>query len=70
MTHREALLIMSARLLGASWRRIAELFGGATQADGMRFVDQAESTLGLPAGLGEDEELYQRFQVLLDEVVR
>ena len=57
MTPDRALLIAHARLLGATYRRIAELFGGSTQADGERLCSEAEAALGLPAGMLDRDDV-------------
>jgi hypothetical protein len=50
MTHRDALLILHARLLGATWNRISELYDGNSQRDGMNLIAEAEHLLGLEMG--------------------
>jgi hypothetical protein len=52
-----AVLILHARLLGATYRRVAELFGDRTghQLDGERLVSEAERVLGLEPGWVDDE---------------
>lgn len=61
-----AILIALTRACGATHRRIAELHGGRTQADGARLVGDAERLLDLPPGALDDLDLW----LLLDERLR
>lgn len=53
-----ALLVAMTRAAGASHRRIAELQGERTQAEGARLVADAERVLGLPPGALDDSDLW------------
>jgi len=47
MSKETALLVVHARMLNCSWRRIAELFGDNDRQDtGRRLLHEAERTLG------------------------
>ena len=61
-----AALVVAARLLGASHRRLAELFGGRSQAAGAELLHEAESMLGLPPGATDDDAMIAAFGGLAD----
>ena len=61
-----AALVVAARLLGASHRRLAELFGGGSQAAGAELLHEAEFMLGLPPGATDDDALIVAFGGLTD----
>jgi hypothetical protein len=61
MSKETALLVIHARMLNCSWRKIAELFTDDTRQDaGRRLVYEAEITLGLNQGAIDSESLYER----------
>ena len=62
MTPDRAVLILHARLLGATWRRVAELFGADGQEAGMRLCSEAEAALGLPGGWSNDDDVDREAQ--------
>lgn len=60
MNKETALLIVHARMLNCSWRRIAELFSDDFRQDtGRRLVHDAERALGLNVGAADSETLYE-----------
>ena len=57
MPPERAMLILHARLLGATWRRVAEQFGATGQETGMALCSEAEAALGLPGGWSNDDDV-------------
>ena len=61
----EAIKVIFARMLGATHRRIAELFlGKANQATGALLLSKAETRLQLPAGLVDSDAMDDQAHII------
>lgn len=69
LTPAQALVIVQARLLGATHRRISELFlGTLKQQPGASLITAAEQRLSLPVGTSDLDELAEMTKQLMDEL--
>jgi hypothetical protein len=65
MGRMKALLIIHARMLGTSFRRIAEIFGeDSDQSTGQNLVEQAAAVMGVDVPDLESSELEKRLDSL------
>ena len=69
MEKETAVQILFARMLGATHRRIAELFGlGPNQKAGEKLLAEAEDVLQLPHGLVDTDKMDSRIHYIASEL--
>lgn len=69
LTAQQAILVVQARLLGATHRRLSELFlGNSRQQAGAQLLAVAEKLLTMKEGSCDDDEFVDNAKTLLDEL--